>query len=88
MNEVDNVLDSYFDVDEVTGDGLSVSDCRKLLINEMNELIKYGNLKRMRKTGGRVPLVPPFSGLKNINEAVFMARQRGGFSTLLGNCGF
>lgn len=88
--DVDSFLDDIFGEDEPipTGEGLTTTEARKLLISEMNTLIQVGNLIRLRKTGGRAPLVRHFKGLKNINEAVFMARQRGGYDELLRNSGF
>lgn len=86
-----------------TGAGLSKRECKKLLVQEMNKLIQKSNGSRLRRSQVELELVAqgmrkrkpfplylisPFSGLRNINEVVFMARQRGGYEELLENAGF
>lgn len=89
--EVESILDEYFpDVDEAnpTGEGLSKRDAQKLLIEEMNTRIRVRNIINVRKTRGYTPLIPPLKGLRQLNQAVFMARQRGDYRELLINAGF
>jgi hypothetical protein len=91
MSDVESELDYYFgDVDDSvpTGEGLSKRACQVLLIEERNSLIQISNLKRIRMTNGYTPLAPAFTGLRHIQRAVFMARQRGGYDVLLSNAGY
>jgi hypothetical protein len=89
--DIDAVLADYFaDVDDSnpTGEGLTKREAQHLLIKEMNARIQNSNIKRVRKTGGRTPLAPAFSGIRQINQAVFMARQRGDYKELLKVAGY
>ena len=85
--EVDSVLDDIFgEVSSPTGEGLTKRECQKLLIKEMNSVIYSNNLNRLRH--GQFYVAAPFKGLRQINQAVFMARQIGGYEELLKNAGF
>lgn len=78
----------YVDEPNPTGDGLTQREAQKLLIEEMNTRIQVRNIVNVRRTGGHTPLIPPFRGLKQLNQAVFMARQRGDYKELIQNAGF
>lgn len=71
-----------------TGEGLTKREAQLLLIEEMNTRIQVRNIINIRRTGGRTPIVPTFKGRKQLNRAVFMARQRGDYRELLAAAGF
>lgn len=76
------------DDDIPTGDGLDKNSAQLLLIKEMNNLIMVANVKRVRRSKGRTPLAPMLKGRRNLQQAVSMARKRGGYERLLKNAGF
>jgi hypothetical protein len=87
--EEDRVVDfEYVDEPNPTGEGLTKREAQKLLIEEMNTRIQVRNIINVRRTRGHTPLVAPFKGLKQLNQAVFMARQRGDYKELIQNAGF
>lgn len=85
-----------------TGEGLSKREAQLLLVEEMNGLIQQSNRRRLNRFqveekhwiefGGIPPypaiIAPGFSGRRHLSQAVFMARQRGGYKQLLINAGF
>lgn len=85
-----------------SGVGLSKREAQLVLVEEMNKLIQTSNRRRLNRFqaeekhwhmfGGTPPfpaiIAPGFSGRRHISQAVFMARQRGGYKELLSNAGF
>ncbi len=85
-----------------TGAGLNKRQAQLLLIEEMNKLIQTSNKLRLTvfrnqeqawlEVGGIRPnpaiIAPGFNGRKHLSQAVFMARQRGGYKELLKAAGF
>lgn len=85
-----------------TGEGLNRAEARKAIVEEANYLVRQTNKRRRRtylakqevwltKPKGEPPVSPilnPGLTMKQVDQAVFMLRQRGGYAQLLAAAGF
>lgn len=111
MTDIDELTSEFQNIDFLSpdskdtqipsGHGLTKSEARKLLVEEMDHIVIKKNQERLRlyrehvkswQNGqGKRPKEPIFVkgyGMKNLNKAVFKARQIGGYGSLLKAAGY